>query len=621
MAVLADTRIGTELAGYRLEALLGRGGMSVVYRAEDLRLKRKVALKLLTPELAEDERFRERFLRESEIAASLDHPNVVPVYDAAEVEGLLYIAMRYVEGSDLQALLGQTALLEPGYALALVAQVGDALDAAHERGLIHRDVKPSNVLITGRMGKQHCYLTDFGLTKRLSERTGLTDSGQMIGTVDYVAPEQIRGDPVDGRADVYSLACLFYQCLSGELPFERDSDIAVIYAHLEDAPPKVSERRPDLPPELDAVLATGMAKLRDDRWDTCGALVEASRSAMGETGAPRRRVMRAGRGRRRRSLLIAGVAALLVGVAAVSILLRSGEAAVGRADSLVRIDPASAKAVAGLEVPGQPSSITVCASSVFAASPDGTVSEIDPKTSTVYPIHVDGAPTDISNVGNLAAVVAGPPKDTVTIIDAGYGGISGVVVLPGAPSAPATVAGYGRDVWIANPNVPELERIEPPYTGIAGTIPLPHRPTTERRTAAYAGIAAGEGALWVAGNVAEHVLWRIDPATRRVTAIRLPFAPRAVAAGYGGVWVVDQRGAVVRVDPTTNALGPRIAVGRGPRAVAVGAGFVWVANELSGTVSRIDPQRDAVERTIDVGPKPVDLAVGLGAVWVVRRAA
>jgi DNA-binding beta-propeller fold protein YncE/tRNA A-37 threonylcarbamoyl transferase component Bud32 len=620
LTLLTDSRIGSELAGYRLEALLGRGGMSVVYRAEHLRLKRKVALKLLAPELAEDERFRQRFLRESELAASLDHPNIVPVYDAGEVEGLLYIAMRYVEGSDLKALLRREGALERGRALALVAQVGDALDAAHDRGLVHRDVKPSNVLITGRAGREHCYLADFGLTKSASDRSDLTDSGQMMGTIDYVAPEQIQGGAVDGRADVYSLACLLYQCLAGEVPFKRDTDVGVIYAHLEDDAPKVSERRPEVPPALDAVLAKGMAKLRDERWDTCGALVGAARSAMGEPHtAPAPTPPRAAW--RKRSLLIAGVAAVLVGASAVSILLRGGEAAVARADSLVRIDPASAKAVAGLEVSGRPSSITVCASSVFAASRDGTVSEIDPKTSTVYPIHVGGAPADISNVGNLAAVVAGPPKDTVTIIDAAYGGISGVVALPGAPSASATVAGYGRDVWIANPNAHELERLEPPYTGIAGTIPLPDRPTKQRRTAGYAGIAAGEGALWVAGDDAERVLWRVDPATRRVTAIRLPFAPRAVAAGYGGVWVVDQRGAVVRVDPKTNALGPRIAVGRGPRAVAVGAGFVWVANELSGTVSRIDPQRDAVDRTIDVGPKPMDLAVGLGALWVVRQAA
>src|SRR5919201_1114662 len=206
MSVVTDRRIGTELAGYRIERVLGRGGMSIVYQAEDLRLRREVALKLLAPELAEDERFRERFLRESRLAASLDHPNVVPVYEAGEAEGLLYIAMRYVAGSDLKARLGAEGALDPERALALVAQVGSALDAAHERGLVHRDVKPSNVLLAGREGREHCYLADFGLSTSASDRSAATDPQQIVGTIDYVAPEQIRGAEVDGRADVYSLA-------------------------------------------------------------------------------------------------------------------------------------------------------------------------------------------------------------------------------------------------------------------------------------------------------------------------------------------------------------------------------------------------------------------------------
>lgn len=618
MAVSADTRIGTELAGYRLEALLGRGGMSVVYRAEDLRLKRKVALKLLTPELAEDERFRERFLRESEIAVSLDHPYIVPVYDAGEVEGLLYIAMRYVEGSDLQVLLRQTGALKPGHAVALVAQVGDALDVAHERGLVHRDVKPSNVLITGRAGKQHCYLTDFGLTKSVSDRTGLTDSGQMVGTVDYVAPEQIQGGPVDGRADVYSLACLLYQCMTGEVPFKHDNDVAVIYAHLEDAPPKASERRPDLPPELDAALAKGMAKHRDERWSTCGEFVEAAHMAIRETDAARPPPVRAVW--RRRSLLVGGVAVVLAGAATLSILfLASGEPGVARGDSLVRIDPARAKAVAGVEVPGRPSFVTVCAASVFVASRDGTVSEIDPKTSNVYAIHVGGAPAGISHVGNLAAIVDGPPRDTVTLIDATFGGINWVRSLPGAPSSPPTLASDGTSFWIANPNAHELERLDPAYGRIIARIPLPPPPAGRRGSAGYAGVAAGDGLVWVAGNDAKRTLWRVDPATHRITAIPLAFAPGHVSAGAGGVWVVDPHGdEVVRVDPQTNRL-TAIRVGHGPRGISAGAGSVWVANELDGTVSRIDPKRMIVDKTIHVGGRPIDVAVGLGAVWVVRQ--
>ena len=217
MHVREDSRVGTELAGYRIEALLGHGGMSVVYLAEDRRLKRRVALKLMAAGLAEDETFRERFLRESELAASIDHPNIVPIYEAGESDELLFIAMRYVEGADLKERL-RRGRLEPGEAIAILAQVASALDAAHARGLVHRDVKPSNVLLdTGASpdGSDHAYLADFGLTKRLTEKSGLGDDGQLMGTIDYVAPEQIAGEELDGRADVYSLGCVLYECLVG----------------------------------------------------------------------------------------------------------------------------------------------------------------------------------------------------------------------------------------------------------------------------------------------------------------------------------------------------------------------------------------------------------------------
>src|SRR5437773_948653 len=215
--------VGTELAGYRIESLLGRGGMGVVYRAHDLALDRHVALKLLAPEFAGDVRFRERFLRESRLAASLDHPAIIPIYDAGEVAGQLYIAMRLVEGTDLKRLLAESGPLEPGRALGLLEQVAEALDEAHERGLVHRDVKPSNVLVDER---GHCYLADFGLSRRLAERDD-PSRGRTVGTADYVAPEQIRGEEVGPAADVYSLGCVLYECLTGGPPFRRESDFAL----------------------------------------------------------------------------------------------------------------------------------------------------------------------------------------------------------------------------------------------------------------------------------------------------------------------------------------------------------------------------------------------------------
>src|SRR5262245_36261703 len=261
---------GMRVGGYRVDELIGRGGMGQVYRAYDDRLERNVALKILAPGLAEDAPFRERLVRESRLAASLDHPNVIPVYDAGEVDGRLYLAMRFVDGTDLRALLRGEGALAPERALAIAAQVADALDAAHERGLVHRDVKPSNILLDRPGGREHAYLADFGLTQSVSDRAP-TD-GHLMGTVDYVAPEQIRGEPVDGRADQYALGCMLFECLTGTAPFARGSDMATIYAHLEEAPPAATEHNPGLPHEIDAVLGRAMAKSPQERFATCAEL-------------------------------------------------------------------------------------------------------------------------------------------------------------------------------------------------------------------------------------------------------------------------------------------------------------------------------------------------------------
>ena len=620
LAILTDGRAGSELAGYRLEAIIGRGGMSVVYRAEHLRLRRKAAVKLLAPELAEDEHFRERFLRESQLAASLDHPNIVPVYDAGEVEGLLYLAMRYVEGTDLRALLRRNGALRPGHALGLVAQVAEALDAAHECGLVHRDVKPSNVLVTGQVGSEHCYLADFGLSKTASDRSDTRDWGRTLGTVDYVAPEQIEGAAVDGRTDLYSLACMLYECLIGEVPFKRASEVAVIYAHLEDAPPAASERRPGLPIELDSVLSKGMAKLADDRWETCGALVEAARAGLGQEVEPSRLAAVPTRAHRKRLAMAAGSGVLVAAAAIALVLSTRGGTPVARADSVVRIDPVRDKVAAGARLGSHATAIAVCAANVWVAAAPGKVAVLDPATLAAHIVRIQGAPSDISNIGDLLAVVVGPPANTATVLDAQFAGTTAVIRLPGVGSASAVAAALGGTFWIANPNAHELDRIDTPYTGIGGSIRLPKRSSVSTGRAGYAAVAAGEGALWVAGGDNGRTLWRVDLTKQKVVAsIRLPFAPRDVAAGDGGVWVVDGRQSLVRIDPATNRISAQIGVGHRPVAVAVGANSVWVVNELDGTVSRIDPRRNAVMRTMSVGARPIDVAVGLGSVWVVRR--
>src|SRR5215218_2359961 len=231
-------RQGEMFAGYLIEIALGRGGMSEVYRAKNPRLGNLVAIKMLAPELTEDDLFRERFIRESQIAASLDHPNVIPIHDAGEEDGVPYIAMRYVDGPDLGQLI-QRGELPIEHTVSIVAQVASALDAAHERALIHRDVKPANVLIDRYVGLDsvpHVYLSDFGIAKHTLSQSGLTSTGQFVGTIDYVAPEQIEGKKVDRRTDVYSLGCVLYECLTGAKPFQRESNVAVMYAHLLEPP-------------------------------------------------------------------------------------------------------------------------------------------------------------------------------------------------------------------------------------------------------------------------------------------------------------------------------------------------------------------------------------------------
>jgi predicted Ser/Thr protein kinase len=272
----SSTRIGTTVAGYRLEKLLGRGGMSVVYLAEHQRLGRKVALKLLSPALGEDDSFRERFEHESRRAAEIDHPNIVPIYDAGDAEGQFYIAMRYVHGPDLKTLLKGDGPLSIGRTLFLLEQAASALDAAHERDLVHRDVKPANILI--EEPSDRVFLTDFGVVKHTASH-GLTRTGFFIGTVDYAAPEQIEGLPVDARTDVYALGCVLYECLVGRAPFDRESEVAVMHAHLTEQPPSLRSSRPDLPRELDRVIAFAMSKAKDDRPATCEELIDAAHAA------------------------------------------------------------------------------------------------------------------------------------------------------------------------------------------------------------------------------------------------------------------------------------------------------------------------------------------------------
>ena len=276
--------VGSRLASYRLDEQIGRGGMAVVYRAYDTRLERPVAIKVLAPELARDEAFRQRFIRESRTAAAVDHPNIIPIFEAGEANGVLFIAMRFVHGPNVQELVEAEGPLPAGRACHIITQVAAALEAAHSHGLVHRDVKPGNILLDSAGGGDHpghAYLSDFGLSKRALSVSALTSTGQFLGTLDYIAPEQIEARAVDGRTDEYALACSAYTMLTGQPPFVRDESVAVMWAQISAPPPELTSRRPDLPAAVDEVMAKALAKVAMERYATCPEFAVALRRACG----------------------------------------------------------------------------------------------------------------------------------------------------------------------------------------------------------------------------------------------------------------------------------------------------------------------------------------------------
>ncbi len=602
--------IGTELAGYRVESLRGRGGMGEVYKALDLRLDRPVALKVLAPRLADDERFRDRMLRESRLAASLDHPNVIPVYEAGEAEGRLFIAMRWVTGTDLKALLRREGAVEPSRAVALVEQVAAALDAAHERGLVHRDVKPSNVLVDEQGGREHCYLADFGLTQSSSDR-GPTD-GQFMGSVDYVAPEQIRGDEIDGRADQYALGCMLFELLTGTLPYRSGSGVAAMFSHLEEPVPSASARRNGLSAEVDAVLARAMAKDPADRFDSCGELVGAARSALG-VGEPSRR--------RRRTAIVGGVLVATAIVAALlGVLLTRGDTAVAAAEAgaLVRIDTASNAVVSDTPVPGHPGNLTVAAGSVWIADFfEGVLRRFDPATGTIQRITSNGEPRDIASLGDSVYVAA--DGDYLSGVVSRYDATTGIRRDGVKLLACAIAAGDGV-VWAAGcPFVQRFSTDARPLR-ILHAVFLPYQSPSrsENSRVQFRELAIGGGSLWALGDALDRRLWRLDERTGRVLAtIDLGFPPRSAAFENGLLWVTDSlHDTVVPIDARTNQVLRSIPVGRSPGGIVAAAGSVWVPNMIDGTVSRIAADSKTVVATIAVGHFPREITASSENVWV-----
>ncbi|HEY7280734.1 MAG TPA: protein kinase [Actinomycetota bacterium] len=660
----SDPRVGTVVAGYRIESVIGRGGMSVVYLAHHEGLERKAALKLLAPELAENDAFRQRFIRESRIAAGLDHPNVIPVYDAGEADGLLYIAMRYVPGSDLRTVLAESGQLGLPDVQRVIDQLAAALDAAHEEGLVHRDVKPANVLLSratppARVG--HLYLADFGLTKRSLSGTGITRSGQFVGTIDYVAPEQIRSEAVDGRTDVYSLGCLLYECLTGAPPFVRETEVAVMFAHLNDRPEAPTDERPDLPDAIDAVVARAMAKEPGERFSSSGELAAASRDALRPAAAEVNTSVHTatsspGRPHRRRLLLGAGIVviAIVVATALVAALANgnapghgsgptssssggpTSPAPSGTQSSGASALPADFQGVARLNARTGRLETSFAATFNQMAGPEGSqvprpfiaaegalwvdrggfgvtqIDKLDPGTGAVKDT-VDLRVTGVQSLAFAAgqsslwvltiAGILGVGDDTLYRIDPGSDRVLASIPIG---RAGAGVAADDQTVW-AVASTGGLHQIDTGSNRVGRSIP--GLPTAS-------GIAIAGGSVWVADAV-QGVVYRVHRDSANVDTIHMPGGVDGIAADAGHVWVMDRAsGTVVPIDPSSGRPGQQIRVGSLPSAIAVGGGSVWIASPTEGTIWRVD-ESSGQASSFPVGgdPGPGWVSVGEGGVW------
>ena len=634
---------GVVFAGHRIEEMAGRGGMGVVYRATHVALGRTVALKVIAPELIEDEATRQRFLRESKIAASLDHPNVIPVYYAGEEDGVGYLAMRFVRGEDLRSLVRGGGPLEPRRAARLVGQVAAALDAAHASGLVHRDVKPANILLAA---SDHVYLSDFGLSKHTLSVDGETRSGHWVGTLDYVAPEQIRGERIDARVDVYALGCVLHFALTGRPPFERDSDQAKLWAHLSAPPPRPTDVVPGLPPEFDEVVARALAKRPADRFPSAGDLGRAALAATGESDVRlRERAVGVGAAaldeaptestsgpegvpaseaptrqqqppRRRRRALLAGAAAVLVAGGIGVALAVDGSGGGSGQTAAAPPDPTAAPAPevdATVNVADRPNAVAVADGTVFVTHRDEPrLTLIDEKTAERRRRRPEVGLGSVELAKDRRGVwVALSTGHALVELDPGSGRELTRIDLPSPARSVATRSGA---VWVGlaatDPGMPEtLARVDPDSGRIAASYPVMGR---------IRSLVATPSGVWILHRDRPQMTRR-DPATGAVEK-RLSIGTTQLGDavyGAGAVWVTSpQEDTVSRIDDRT---GRKVSslVGSRPNGIAARASQVWVSSFIEHTITRIDPRTARpAGRPVEVPLNPYALAITPDSVWV-----
>jgi YVTN family beta-propeller protein len=537
----------------------------------------------------------------------------VPIYEAGERDGQLYLAMRYVEGSDLRSVLRREGKLAPERAIRVLSQVAAALDQAHRRGLVHRDVKPANVLLDEG---GHAYLSDFGISTR--NGGAAVDPGGTIGTLDYLSPEQIRGEAVDGRSDCYALACILFECLAGEPPFRRQSEAETLWAHLRDEPPSLPGY-----PALDPVLRSALAKDRDERYASCGGLIDAAAAGLGLVG-PAAGVS-AGLLRRRYAILAAGALVLAAAVAAAVVALATGgdpEAPSG--NTLLAIDAATNRVVEQVPVGATPTDVAVGGGAAWSLSGDEkTVSRVDLKDGTVRTFAAGPDPIEIAfGGGALWAAEAGARDTRFASIDAttSPAALTKFDPVSGAERATAPLPVPSKLVF----NIPPGDLLATGSRAVWAVgrpgwvyrLDLRSGRLLTRRSLQAWGIATGAGQVWIHDR--DKRLVRLDPRTGRPLkrlSLRAEWL-RAIAVGEGAVWLADGlAGKVLRVDPRRSRV-RAIDVAPGVDSIAVGGSAVWAANSERGTVTRIDPESGRITARIDVGDAPRALAVSGGKVWI-----
>jgi len=590
---VGDFSIGSTVAGYRIEELIARGGMGVVYRATHLGLERAVALKVIARELADRPGFRERFLRESRLSARLEHPAVVPVYDSREVDGELIVAMKLVKGGDLRRLIDREGPLPPHRAINLLAQVADALDAAHAGGVVHRDVKPHNILVEG----DRAYLSDFGLAKALDE-SGAANDASVVGTAQYMSPEQWRGDSIGPAADVYSLGCVLYEALTGIAPFQRAE----------------SDTEPELPQGVEEAIRRAVAKEPGDRYPTAGALIAAARAAEGSevrptavlSHDPSERTTTPNRSRRFFGLaggrsaawLAAGAAGFLAAmVAAVLFLLLGDEGPQVSAPIAIGTPP--------LRLDAGPKAVWV------TSEKDGTGTRLDPETGEVVgsPHKLEKGVSGVA-VGSKWTWVTNPRRGLLLRIDPFSGRILKRIPLPGEPGP---LALGGQRVWVADEGGSGVTAVDAEAGEVAKRGLPPQSPGLR--------LAWGAESLWVAVSGA-NVVRRIAPSTLVTGApITVGGGPAGITVAGGYVWVASSRsGTVAQIDPLSLQVVATIRVDGHPGGIDGGTSAVWVADREDDAVRKIDLASGEVEGApIEVGPEPGAVAVGGDAVWVANN--